>query len=218
MSRAPDDRGQRWPSDSLLTTLILFLILLVGGGLLYLAALNSQLAARQDLQRETERLRLARDDLRQLPQRLALAQAAEADFRRMARRGFFGDGDRLDWVSALARVGRQMGLREGATDSGAGPGLDSLTWQLEPRQPHATLPDLWVTPMTLRAAPLTPAGLGELLRRLAEEAHGLFSVDSCQLTLAGAADDSSAGQVECRLLWWNWRGATRVDPADTPHD
>lgn len=215
MTQRLRDRPRRWPPDSLITALALFLIMLVGGAALYMAALNSLLAARQDLSRESEQLRVAREELRLLPQRIALAQAAETDFQRMARLGFDDDGDRLDWVSALARVGRRMGLRTEAGAEPTGNGVDSLTWQLEPRQRHAMMPGLWVTPMTLRIAPISPAGLGELLRGLAAEARGHFSVDSCALALDSAPDAPHAGQAECRLRWWNWRGDTHAGGTDT---
>lgn len=193
----------RWPSGSLVTTVVLFLAMVLGGALLYTASLNHQLAARQHLQRETERLRATRDDLRRLPQHLSLLQAAELDFQHMTRRDFSGDGNRLDWISALTRVGRRMGLDADASPNS--PGIDSLTWQLQPHRPHATLTDLWVTPMILRVAPVSAASLDELLRGLAAEARGVFSVDSCQLTLDGPSNAAPTGQAECQLSWWNWR-------------
>lgn len=207
---APIDPGpRRNPLGALVVTIVLFLAMVLGGTLLYSSALNRQAGARLELERQTARLREARDNLRLLPQHLARLQTAQPQFECMARRDFVGDGNRLDWVSALARVGR--GTDPGvADDSEQGinpPGIDSLSWQLQPRRPHAALPGLWVTPMTLRLAPVSAAGLGELLRRLSDEARGQFSVDSCQLNLHDPAAPTPTGQAECQLSWWNWRGA-----------
>lgn len=204
---APSPRSK--PLGALVVTIVLFLAMVLGGTLLYTAALNRQASAHLELERETARLRAARDNLHLLPQRLARLQAAQPHFQRMAQRDFVGDGNRLDWVSALARVGRQAGVDD--EGSNHPPGIDSLAWQLQPRRPHATLPDLWVTPMTLRLAPITAAGLGELLRRLSDEARGQFSVDSCQLTLHDPAAPAPTGQAECQLSWWNWHGGNTHD-------
>lgn len=177
------------PPESTRLAVALFLALLAVGALAYLAALDLQLDARDRLNRETARLRAAEQDLRSLPDRLAMADRSEADFRAMTRRGFVGPGDRLDWVSQLARLGREGGL-------------DSLSWHIEPRRFDQGHHGLWVTPMTLRGSPITARGLDDLLGGLAETARGRFSVESCVLT---AGD--GPGQMECRLLWWNWQEA-----------
>lgn len=190
--------------NNLTLAVILFLVMLAGGATLYVLSLDSLLAARLNLSRQTALLHEARADLRQLPDRLALVRGAEADFRHMARLGFPGSGDRLDWVSALARTGQAMGMTGGAES-----GVRGLTWQLEPRQRHPILADLWVTPMTLRAAPLSASQVGDLLSRLADEAQGSFTVDTCSL-----AGGQGAGQADCRLLWWNWGGAWVTGPGD----
>lgn len=187
--------------NSLALAAALFLAMVAGGTALYALSLNALLAARQDVSRQAALLREAQADLRKLPDRLALVKGADGDFRRMAQRGFQGIGDRLDWASAVARAGHDM-----RTSGEGGTGMQSLSWQLEPQQRHATVADLWVTPMTLRGAPLSAAGVGELLRRLAAEARGSFTVDRCTLITGG-----DAGQMDCRLLWWNWHGATAED-------
>lgn len=180
--------------DSVPLAIVLFLAMVAGGAGLYLFTMDNLLQVRQQRAKGNEALHAAQTALRELPGEMAQLRAAEADFRTMTQRGFIGAGERIHWISTLARINQEPGPPQEA-----GKGLQTLAWQLDSQQPHNDIPHLWSTPMVLRAAPLSPQGLGALLDHLAAGARGRFTVDTCTLSAS-----QGGGQVECHLSWWNW--------------
>lgn len=154
---------------------------------LILAAWLWQRAAATEHQSASAQLAEIRGRLAQLPERLVRLRD-EGDPRADLRtRGFVGTGDRLAWISALARLQAAMPLTQ-------------LAWQVEPGRPGA-LPGLTATAMQLDLAPMDPQRLRAWLDALDRQAVGVYSVEHCDWTPA-----AQTPRMQCRLIWWTWQG------------
>ncbi len=157
------------------------------GGAAVSHSLDRRMRAEDERQRAEAAWRSAEAERQRLPERIAQVQRSQPLYADLRQRGFVGEEQRLDWISALARI--QGGMK-----------LDSLFWHLEPRR-VSELPGLYASTMQLRLAPADPDVLRALLERLDDEANGRFSADTCTYT-----PSERQGQVECSLTWWTWDG------------
>lgn len=159
---------------------------LVGALTLILAAWLWQGAAAAEYQAASARLAAIHGRLAHLPKRLGRLRN-EGDPRPMLRtRGFIGAGDRLAWISALARLQSEMPLTQ-------------LAWQVEPTRP-STLPGLTATAMEVDLAPMDPLRLRAWLDALDRQGVGVYSIERCRWTPAG-----QTARMQCRLIWWTWQ-------------
>lgn len=160
----------------------LILILLAGAAVVGVALhmRGKALAARQQAEQAWADAHAMLD---QLPKRIELVRAAKERHTELQRRGFLGNERRLDWISALAQTQREFALQ-------------NVTWRLEPSR-STVLPGLTATRMHLSLTPMEPARLGGWLARLEGLGQGLFTVEQCDWTLAGAPQS-----MQCVLNWW----------------
>lgn len=159
---------------------------LAGSLSLILAAWQWQRTAAAERERASADLTEIRARLVQLPKRIEHLRR-EGDPRPTLRaHGFIGLGDRLAWISALARVQAEIPLTQ-------------LAWQLEPARP-GPLPGLTTTAMQLDLAPMDPQRLRTWLDALDRQRVGVYSVEHCDWTPA-----EQTPRMHCRLIWWTWQ-------------
>lgn len=139
--------------------------------------------------RQTAELALhaAQQQLQQIPAAIELVQGSQALYQDLAKRGFIGEERRLLWISDLARLRDELPL-------------DHLAWRLEPRLQDPYVSGLSSSTLHIRAVPMEAGALDTMLRRLADYAHGRFSVRRCSLRL-----NEPQPAAECELVWWTWR-------------
>lgn len=160
---------------------------LVGALSLILAAWHGQRATAAERERSHARLTEIRARLAQLPERIEHLRREGDPRPALGARGFIGRGDRLAWISALARVQAEIPSAQ-------------LAWQLEPGRP-GTLPGLTATAMQLDLAPMDPSRLRAWLDALDRQRVGVYSVEHCDWTPA-----AQTPRMQCRLIWWTWQG------------
>ncbi len=158
----------------------------------------SKSANRAAKQAESER-RAAEGRYRQLDDDEVMIATYYPKFQDLEREGVIGAEQRLKWVEALKQADENLKL----------PNLAYSINTQQRHRPEFPLSDgaykLFASQMNLEIGLLHGQDLLNLLRRLDDNAGGLYSVDSCQLTRRrdgpGSPKSVHLGST-CRLYWY----------------
>lgn len=168
---------------------------------------NQARDARQMLERAHGELAEARRALERSHQQKQLVVDYRDAYETLRTRGFVGDENRLAWIEAAQQANRDAGLY----------GLD---YRLTPRTAAAPelaqgLP-LGQTRMALNFPVLVETDVPRFLAALRQRAPGVFTVQSCRLTMPSRTEfravDQPRMQAECELLWFTIAHANGGQP------
>jgi len=179
----------RLPLPLRLPTLWFAASLLLGSSVFYLA-LDARMASKTRQIASQRTADMAAHDLRRTPERQARSHVQSATYTRLHAAGFFGDEDRLDWLSSLARLRGSMDLQQ-------------VTWRLSPRAPSSLSPGLYSSTMVFEIVPIDAHRLALFQEQLRAQAHGRFTLSECTLQPDAGGQQ---GTANCTLDWWTWNG------------
>lgn len=175
---------------------VMVMAFLVAGSLHYL---DKRSAARGGAE---ERLAIERQRFLAREQAQTLRKEYLGRYQELKRRGVVDSDMRLGWIETVRRVAAELGIPR-------------VRVELLPAAPleHPGLPGtVSATPMPLELGLLHELDLLRLLKRLAQEAPGLFWVESCRLTRDAAPSHFRPDRInlrgDCRLLWLTVRSVS----------
>ena len=156
-------------------------------------------SSNRELMRANVGLRAAEEEYRKLDELEQMIATYYPRFQDLERAGIIGEERRLGWTEALERADEELKLPD-------------LKYSIDSQARYKAeypLPDgaykLFASEMNLNLGLLHGDDLFRLLAVLEEDAEGLFSVDSCNLTrvrdLPGAGDVPHVRSL-CRLHWY----------------
>ena len=176
----------------------LSIVLVITGAMLTASYNFSKSANRALAQAENER-RAAERRYRKLDEHEVMIATYYPAFQDLEKEGVIGEERRLQWVEALKQADENLKL-------------PNLAYSIATQQPHTPefpLSDgaykLFASQMNLELGLLHGQDLLDLLRRLDEDAGGLYSVDSCRMKRRrqepGSPKDTHLSS-SCQLNWY----------------
>ena len=168
-------------------------------GAMLMASYNFSKAAKRTLSQAQSQRRTAEERYRKLDEHEVMIATYYPAFQDLEKEGVVGEERRLKWVEALKEADENLKL----------PNLAYSIDTQQRHQPQFPLSNgaykLFASQMNLELGLLHGQDLLNLLRRLDDNAGGLYSVDSCNLTRRRQEPGSPKDvhlKTRCRLYWY----------------